>query len=236
LESAFRYFHLGDGWTVHALAIFSSQTVILSIVLRLVLWEEFKAEKYKNPRTWAGIAKSIVYNSATVVVAVSFASFVWSHFLENLSRGLSGIGFDRAADFLQPVSQRLSIALEQIVTFLSHGAALGGPWGQIVKYSELAFLSVSAIAIAPIVEEVVFRGFMYRALKGHIKKDAANVCTAAVFAAVHCSCYAFVPLLVFGVLLGRIYERSADICEVIFVHALFNMVNVIGIVSHAWRN
>jgi membrane protease YdiL (CAAX protease family) len=95
-----------------------------------------------------------------------------------------------------------------------------------------SLILTSIIVLGPITEEFVFRGFIYRVLKGHTGKNVANVCTAFLFASTHLNAGAFVLLFILGLWLGRRYERSGKISEVILMHSIFNLVNVSLILSH----
>ena len=82
--------------------------------------------------------------------------------------------------------------------------------------------------VAPIVEELVFRGYVYRVLKFRSNNSVACVVTAIIFALLHFNVSAFIPLFVFSMCLIKAYEDSSDIREPIVMHSLFNTVGVIG--------
>jgi membrane protease YdiL (CAAX protease family) len=84
------------------------------------------------------------------------------------------------------------------------------------------------IIIAPIVEELMFRGYVYRVLKSKSNKNVACIVTSIVFSFLHFNVAAFVPLFVFSMCLIKAYEDSSDIREPIVMHSLFNTVGVIG--------
>ena len=84
------------------------------------------------------------------------------------------------------------------------------------------------IIVAPIVEELVFRGYVYRVLKFRSNNSVACVVTAIIFALLHFNVSAFIPLFVFSMCLIKAYEDSSDIREPIVMHSLFNTVGVIG--------
>ena len=84
------------------------------------------------------------------------------------------------------------------------------------------FMGILAIGIAPITEEIVFRGLLYRYFKSRIKPGPALLLSSLLFACMHFNLLSFLPLFIFGLLLGRNYERTGSIKTPIFVHALFN--------------
>jgi membrane protease YdiL (CAAX protease family) len=87
---------------------------------------------------------------------------------------------------------------------------------------QIVLLAAFAILLAPLVEEVLFRGCLYRFLKGKMTLLNAQILSAILFALVHTNLAAFLPLVLIGFLLVRIYETSGSIKQAIFFHAFFN--------------
>lgn len=79
-----------------------------------------------------------------------------------------------------------------------------------------------AVALAPFVEEIIFRGAIYRFLKGETHTVHAQIISGTLFAALHFNLYSFMPLLVMGILLARIYEQGGNILLPIIFHAYWN--------------
>lgn len=84
-------------------------------------------------------------------------------------------------------------------------------------------MACAAIILAPISEELLFRGCVYRFLKGKLKHIQANAITAFLFALLHMHTAAFLPLFLLGMLLCRCYEKTGNIYVCIILHALFNL-------------
>jgi len=98
------------------------------------------------------------------------------------------------------------------------------------KRDDVAFLVLmqfSAIVVAPICEEVVFRGYLYGVAKRYCGPVAAALCTALIFSAAHASLVALLPLAIFGLLLAWLYERTGSLWAPIASHACFNAVTVV---------
>jgi membrane protease YdiL (CAAX protease family) len=93
----------------------------------------------------------------------------------------------------------------------------------------LAFAIVAVSVVAPIVEETFFRGFVYGWMRRHLNVPTAAVLSGCFFALVHFQPVIFVPLAVLGVGLALLYEYSGSLLPGMIVHALFNLVEVIGI-------
>jgi membrane protease YdiL (CAAX protease family) len=78
-------------------------------------------------------------------------------------------------------------------------------------------------ATAPVVEEFVFRGVLYRSFAAHIPAGWANVVQAALFSAMHMNLRAAVLLFVLGLVLGTLARRSGGLLASIVMHAVFNL-------------
>lgn len=90
-------------------------------------------------------------------------------------------------------------------------------------------LALAAVVMAPIGEEICFRGFVYNILRHRAGVWAAALATGLLFGAVHCSLVQLLPLTVFGVLQCLLYEKSKTLWLPMMVHAVFNSFNVIVI-------
>ncbi len=83
--------------------------------------------------------------------------------------------------------------------------------------------------VAPIVEEVVFRGLLYGWLRRHIGVAAGAVVSAVVFAAVHGIPVLLPALAVTGLVLAIVYERSGSLWPPIIVHGIFNTMMTVAL-------
>lgn len=92
-------------------------------------------------------------------------------------------------------------------------------------------LIVTACLVAPIVEELIFRGYIYGVLKRFSNPVFAMVVAGALFAAVHLNLPALVPLWVLAVILTLTYELSGSLWVPIGIHAGFNTINVFMMLS-----
>lgn len=91
----------------------------------------------------------------------------------------------------------------------------------------LGLMAAAAVIVAPLCEEVVFRGYFYPVLKRFAGVGPAAVCSAIVFAAAHGQLTALLPLFIFGILLVFVYEKTGSIWAPMAVHFCFNSATVI---------
>ncbi len=88
-------------------------------------------------------------------------------------------------------------------------------------------LGVVAVLVAPVAEEVLFRGILYPAIKQFGYPRLALWGTSLLFAAVHLNMVTFVPLAVLALVLTGLYERTNNLLAPIMTHVLFNALNFI---------
>lgn len=94
--------------------------------------------------------------------------------------------------------------------------------------SLIAFCFASVI-IAPIAEEIAFRGFLYNVLRGRVGVLAAALSSSLIFAAVHMSLVQTLPLFAFALAECYVYERTQSIRFCIAMHMIFNGIATICI-------
>jgi len=87
----------------------------------------------------------------------------------------------------------------------------------------LMYTSLFAAIAGPFVEEIFFRGFMYKAAKKYLGIFWSMFLTAAIFAALHTNVVGFVPIMVLGMLLAYLYEKTGTLVSSITVHVIHNL-------------
>lgn len=122
--------------------------------------------------------------------------------------------------WLFPESQRNHEALEEMKRAEILGKAL---------------LILSATVLAPLMEEVVFRGFLQTTLRKYLGSAWLGIlCTSVFFALVHGIWLHWPVLFVLSLVLGYNYERTGRLWASIVLHATFNMYNTYVFLS--WQN
>ena len=90
----------------------------------------------------------------------------------------------------------------------------------------ISLMAVAAVLVAPICEEIVFRGYLFPFAKKYTCTWVAAICSGLIFAAAHGSLAALLPLFIFGVVLAMLYEKTGSIWAPIAVHFCFNGATV----------
>jgi membrane protease YdiL (CAAX protease family) len=86
----------------------------------------------------------------------------------------------------------------------------------------------TAIVLAPIVEEILFRGILYRTIQQRGFPKLALFGSALLFGIIHGSVMTLLPLTALAIVLALLYERTQNLMAPIFAHSVFNAVNFFG--------
>ena len=103
--------------------------------------------------------------------------------------------------------------LSKSVNTLSSGTV---GWGLV------ALLAVTLVILAPVCEEIFFRGYLYPALRNRMSKQPAMILNGVLFAAAHFEIVGFLPRFLLGWGLCYIYERNRTLGGPMTAHALYN--------------
>ena len=92
-------------------------------------------------------------------------------------------------------------------------------------------VAVSAVIVAPVAEETIFRGLIYGAVKRFSERYFAAVISALAFASLHLNLASFLPLFILGLFFALAYEISGCLAVPVIMHASFNAVSIGFILS-----
>ena len=120
----------------------------------------------------------------------------------------------------------------------------------ITEYSQLPpriLIIVVAVVIAPLLEEMLFRGFFQTTIRSYLDAHRSSLvarvtghgsratnCWLAIaissglFTAIHANTGHWPALFVLGVCLGYAYEKSGSLFRPIFIHSFFNATSIIA--------
>jgi membrane protease YdiL (CAAX protease family) len=95
-------------------------------------------------------------------------------------------------------------------------AKLSSPW----------WLLVAGVVIAPVVEEVFFRGFLFAGLWKKYSWQMAAVISSALFGFIHVQATAIIPIFLLGYIFSYLYYRSHSIWPGILMHVTTNALGL----------
>jgi uncharacterized protein len=102
----------------------------------------------------------------------------------------------------------------------AHGLSAPGAW--------LTLLGI--VVVAPLAEEVLFRGYLFTALITTLPRWLAHTATALLFGIAHGPDYAL-PIAVLALLFGWLRERHRALWPSVLAHALHNGLTVLLVVT-----
>jgi membrane protease YdiL (CAAX protease family) len=186
---------------------------------------------------WRMVVATLSFQGAGLILIARFlreqqTSWAESFGLSNQRRQAVLLGLLAALLFL-PVGWGLQQASGWLMTHLPHfklepkeqlpvhALRVSMSWG-----GRLA-LGATAVLLAPVTEELLFRGILYPAIKQTGHPRLALWFTSLLFAAVHMNLITFVPLAVLALALTALYERTDNLLAPITAHVLFNALNFV---------
>lgn len=98
---------------------------------------------------------------------------------------------------------------------------------QIIYSGSIWLELVAAVIAAPVVEELLFRGLIYKRLLVWVPPKAGMIISAAVFGLFHGNLVQFVYAFVIGFMLAYMYEKCKTIWVPILLHVSANLIAVL---------
>ena len=150
----------------------------------------------------------------------SLGGFFRLSFIRTLSTGAILLFFAYPLILLSDaITQRLfggGSSRQNIVEFFSGSGTI----------QQRMMIIVFAVAIAPVVEEFLFRFFIYGVFRRYFGRLLGVIFSALLFAAAHAHLPSFAPLFVLGSCFAIAYEWSGSILVAMTMHSLFNSLTL----------
>ncbi|TMM53851.1 CPBP family intramembrane metalloprotease [Maribacter algarum] len=89
------------------------------------------------------------------------------------------------------------------------------------------FYFANVILIGPILEELFFRGILFKKFKRVLSVSTAIVLSSALFSLVHLNFQGFAYYFIGGCILGYMYHRTNSLILVMGYHAIFNLLAIV---------
>jgi len=102
-----------------------------------------------------------------------------------------------------------------------------GPLDTFLARGDPTVILVAFLLVAPVAEEIFFRGVAFNAWERERGPWVAVVGSALLFAAIHSSLFALVPIFALGVILALLYRSTRSLVATMAMHAGFNAISVI---------
>ena len=169
------------------------------------------------------------------------------HILKDPKNSPSTIPFDIAIGIITWLVAMPTVAFVNTVTHLivEHLTGFEGIEQTAVRYLKMTlnsqipfYLAIfSTVIAAPILEEILFRGFILNLIKKYLGPKCAIILSAIIFALFHYAASQgfgnislILSLIVLGSFLGLLYEKQRSIFASIALHMTFNSLGVMRII------
>jgi len=100
---------------------------------------------------------------------------------------------------------------------------------------QLLLAVIAAVVMAPLAEELLFRGLLHRGLRQRMRAVPATLLSSVLFAVVHVDVAASQPLALVGltfvgVVLALAHERTGSLVVPVVIHATHNAITILAVV------
>jgi membrane protease YdiL (CAAX protease family) len=223
-------------WSVDA-ALRLGLGIIMTVCFGLCLASLLKGEFARMGATGIVIEGGVL---GCIWFFLSEARVTWKEaFGLDTPRRAIAIAWGAAAALLfLPVAWGMQGGLAYLIKLVTHEEAKQQELVRILQtaefhWGEQAFMGVVAVFLAPLAEEMLFRGILYPTLKQSGFPRAAWWVTSLLFAGAHFNKLSFLPLAIFSVVLIYLYEKTGSLWASITAHGVFNLANFVILVCSA---
>lgn len=124
------------------------------------------------------------------------------------------------------------ILVHNLVLLALHMDTQGNEVSQLLsQMASPVWLFFVGIVVGPLVEEIAFRGFVFKGLQPRYGWQKAALISSLLFALAHLDLASLIPTFVLGYAFAVLYKQSKSIWPGILLHAL---VNTFGLVAAFW--
>jgi hypothetical protein len=148
--------------------------------------------------------------------ALGFRGFSGANLAIGIGAGLGGV-------LLAGIVSQIIVVIVESIT----GSPPGDP-EQIPLQTEnpqgalLVIVGVSVVVLAPLAEEVFFRGFVYPSLRRWARAWPAILLSAVIFSVTHIIPIVLLPIFALGIVLAWLVERRRSLVPAVVAHMAFN--------------
>ena len=132
---------------------------------------------------------------------------------------LAAVGMSYAAFFLVYITFYVLAGRGPVSAESEHMRDMGGGY--------LALVVLVTVVLAPVFEELFFRGLFYPALRRRVGARAAVVLNGVIFGALHMQPLFMLSLVLVGIVLAYLYEKTESLAAPMLAHSLYNLAVVL---------
>ena len=123
----------------------------------------------------------------------------------------------------------MSHGLSLLVSLINAGGALGSyeQVEQVIYSSDLIIVALRTVILAPLCEELIFRGLMFRRMREDAGFLVSAIISSAIFALYHMNVPQGIFAFLYGMLLCLFYEMFGNLWVTMIVHASGNILSLL---------
>lgn len=197
--------------------------LLLVIIDAGLLYVSLQGQKGRLAQSWSLVLVQLMYLLPVIVI------FAWRRIpWKSLGFGKFDLGTMAIGCGLLISSYMIILVHNWILTAL--GIETQGD--EILRLFEVLespvwFIVVGAV-LAPLVEEIFFRGFLFQGFRAKYGWVNALLLSSGIFAAAHLDLASLVPTFVLGCLLAYLYHRSNSVWPGVILHVLVNSFGLLA--------
>jgi membrane protease YdiL (CAAX protease family) len=188
-----------------------------------------------------GTRQLVITTIAGVGIYAFMFAMIWVFALKKYHVGWSALGVRRPPNrywaLFMPIvfgMYMASIIVSALVVFIFyHGKAPENPQvndltgGGNFSWIALILALITASIVAPIVEELFFRGMLYGWLRTRWNPVGGIILSGTLFSLAHGIALIFASILVVGITLAIVYEKTKSTLATMAIHSTFNTIGVL---------
>ena len=183
----------------------------VAILVAVTVWFQVNRRFYQSSISLADAFGFNLKNTGRCLLLGLVTGMVLVHIARTLAL-MSSVLIQAFGDQVEP---------QKLVTLIAEESANQENIGTLI------FFVVMAVAVAPVAEEILFRGILYPAVKQLGHPRVAVIGTALLFALFHVNLLTFASLTAVALALIALYEFTDNLLAPITAHAVFNASNLI---------
>lgn len=198
----------------------------LSAVMTLYIAESFVGKSLHGP------VKTIVTSILSFVVLIKYVKLKYDYTYKNIIKKWKINSIQMIGVLVSVIG--IVILLSEIDNFVDLFFPLKGMWKEIFSQmldekNGIMVIFISVGFVAPIIEEIIFRGIILEGLLKNYSEKKAIIISALLFGIVHMNIWQFIVASLFGLILGYWYSKTKSIFICIFAHIINNVIPIISV-------
>lgn len=237
-------------WTAWTAILLGFGVTIVGGIVVSVIAAAAAIGSLDDPAPGVNIGLTLFQNIALVGAALFFAAMAGRPTAADFGLVSPAHGVEHRSDQLRAIRRAVGLLLGLWIGFY----AVSAIWAAALSLDErqtlpdelgidgsainLALVVVMITVVAPLGEELFFRGYFFGALRNWRGFWPAAIVTGVVFGAIHIGSAPIgftVPLAFFGFALCLLYERTGSLYPSIALHALNNSVALGSLQDWSWQ-